>query len=567
MVKKIVPLVILFILIFPAVFPLLHSGFMPTHDGEYHIIRFYEFHKSLIEGVLYPRWAADLQFGYGVPLFNYVYPLPNYIASFLYIFTYSFIDAFKWEMIFATLVGSLFVYLWSKQYWGTLAGVVSAVFYAYAPYHILDVYVRGSVGEVWALAFFPAVLWATAALIHNQKKPYLILIAIFFSFTIFSHNILAVMFCGFYLAFLLYLLCIQRKMKLVLQLFLSLVVGIGMVAIFWLPALFEQKYVTGLQLFDVQKNFAQLYQLLIPSWGTGIFGSGLQNEMSIQIGITNLMAVVISLTIYIIRKIKRKPTGLLGFFLISYFVVFFLMQRVSSPIWSFFPLMNFFQFPWRFLSLEILITAFLAGGIISFIPKLKILNVKLSVILAVFLICIAIFSSIGYTMPAYYHNRTDSHYLSRSNFIDGTNSPGNYFNTIWAKGKFQKTKNPVSVSQGKVTITSFDKKTHEWKIAAILTQDSTVTAYLVYFPGWSLSINGVSKPIHPTEKGLISFAGQKGQNNIRIQYQNTPIQLIGTSITFFSLLGLVLLWYSKKICSSFVRRLANYGRVMPPKHI
>ncbi len=62
-------------------FPLLHSGLFPTHDGEYHVIRFYEFDKVLRDGNLYPRWAPDLNNGYGVPLFNYVYPLPNYFSS------------------------------------------------------------------------------------------------------------------------------------------------------------------------------------------------------------------------------------------------------------------------------------------------------------------------------------------------------------------------------------------------------------------------------------------------------------------------------------------------------
>ena len=87
---------ILFLLfiIFLAVKPLIHSGFPPTHDGEYHVIRFYEFDKALRDGDLYPRWAMDLNNGYGVPLFNYVYPFPNYSASFFHFFGASFTIGF-----------------------------------------------------------------------------------------------------------------------------------------------------------------------------------------------------------------------------------------------------------------------------------------------------------------------------------------------------------------------------------------------------------------------------------------------------------------------------------------
>src|SRR5713226_8690802 len=86
---------------FLSVFSFLGKGLPPTHDGEYHAIRFYEFDKALRDGSFYPRWAPDLNNGFGVPLFNYVYPLPNYIAFFLNVIGFSFINAFKASMIIA----------------------------------------------------------------------------------------------------------------------------------------------------------------------------------------------------------------------------------------------------------------------------------------------------------------------------------------------------------------------------------------------------------------------------------------------------------------------------------
>ena len=93
---------------FIAVASLLSSGLPPTHDGEYHVLRFQQFYKVLSEGSLYPRWAPDFNNGFGIPLFNYVYPLPNYIASALHILGFSFIDSFKLNMILASLTGSFF---------------------------------------------------------------------------------------------------------------------------------------------------------------------------------------------------------------------------------------------------------------------------------------------------------------------------------------------------------------------------------------------------------------------------------------------------------------------------
>src|SRR3989344_3542819 len=135
---------LIFILFFSIIagLPLLHNGFPPTHDGEYHIVRFFLFDESIRDGNLYPRWAAHLNNNFGVPLFNFVYPLPNYIATFFHLFNISFIDSFKLEMLVAILLGGVFFYLWAKEFWGRLGGIVASVFYTFSPYHFLDIYIR-----------------------------------------------------------------------------------------------------------------------------------------------------------------------------------------------------------------------------------------------------------------------------------------------------------------------------------------------------------------------------------------------------------------------------------------
>src|SRR3989338_1418426 len=160
-------------------FSLLHKGLPPTHDGEYHVIRFYEFDKVLRSGSWYPRWAPDLNKEYGIPLFNYVYPLPNYMASFIHVFGFNFIDSFKAEVFLGILTGAIFFYLWARQFWGNLGGVVSSVFYTFSPYHFVDIYIRGSVGEVWALGFFPAFLWAYTRFVKSKRKVFLMFSSIF----------------------------------------------------------------------------------------------------------------------------------------------------------------------------------------------------------------------------------------------------------------------------------------------------------------------------------------------------------------------------------------------------
>jgi hypothetical protein len=90
------------------------------------------------------------------------------------VFGLSFIDAFKGNLLIATAVGVIFFYLWAKLFFDKLSATTAAIFYAFAPYRFVDIYVRGSVGEVWALAWFPAFLWAITYAIQNKKLKFFV---------------------------------------------------------------------------------------------------------------------------------------------------------------------------------------------------------------------------------------------------------------------------------------------------------------------------------------------------------------------------------------------------------
>ncbi len=502
---------------------LFHSGLLPTHDGEYHVIRFYEFDKTLRAGNLYPRWATDLSNGFGLPLFNYVYPLPNYVASLFHFVGFSFIDSFKLNLLFASVLGSLFMFLWAQQFWGKLGGLVSSVFYAFSPYHFLDVYIRGSVGEVWALAFFPAYLWSITEFDKTRKVRFLILSAIFLALIIFSHNILAIMF--FFLAVSYsFFLFINSQKKSILPFIAIFITAIGITSIFWMPAIFEKQYVRGLEIYSYSDNFPEAYQLIVPSWGSG-FSSDLQNQLSFQIGIANLLAVVASILFFFKKGINKK---ILVFFLVWFLIVFFLMLRISLPLWKNLPFFNYFQFPWRFLSLEILFASFLAGGLVKLFK---------SRITAIFLITASIVLGIGYSNIAYYLERTDSYYTSRSNFIDGTNSSGNAFNTIWMGG-LQKRKEKLIFLKGNGNITAQTVTPTVYSFKLESKTQSQLVANIAYFPNWAVYVNGRKQKTKITGDGLFSFQVPQGKNDILIKLEDTNIRKLATAVSILSIIAL-----------------------------
>ncbi|OGK30458.1 hypothetical protein A3F29_00445 [Candidatus Roizmanbacteria bacterium RIFCSPHIGHO2_12_FULL_33_9] len=534
--KKYLIAFIIFIFAFAAGFQLLKPGLIPTHDAEYHIVRFYQFDKAIRDGNLYPRWAPDLNYGFGVPLFNYVYPLPNYLSFMTHLFGISFINSFKLIMFLSFVMGGIFFYFWARDFWGDLGGLVSSIVFLYSPYFFVDIYIRGSIGEVIALSLFPGVLWSVNQALIQERFSFVPLSGIFLALVIFSHNILGFAFFIFLIFYILAIFYLFNKRKIILMESLKIILlGLGLSAIFWIPAIFERNYVRGLEIFDLKRNFAELYQLVIPSWGSGFFGGG-TNEMSVQIGIMNLLAIFISVFVLIKLKLKKKErkAGLITYFLVCFLILFILMTKFSSPVWDFVPFLNFFQFPWRLLSLTILVASFLSGSLFI-ISKSK--------ILAFIIIAGAFFLGIGYTRPAYYHQREDSHYFTRSNFMDGTNSPGNVFNTKWMKWPLKREKEKIEFKDKSARILNSMIKSSRYVLEVSLRKETTMFVNTAYFPGWKVYVDSKSFPVGIERNGSMSVNLPKGTHSIEAKLEDTPIRNISKIISILSFFLIVFIFY------------------------
>ena len=89
-----------------------------SHDGIFHVLRVDELFKMLKLGFFPVRWGLDLDNGYGVPIFNFVYPGPYYLAAIFKFFGISTFWALKLIMVGFYLIGGIFVFLiFRKRNW------------------------------------------------------------------------------------------------------------------------------------------------------------------------------------------------------------------------------------------------------------------------------------------------------------------------------------------------------------------------------------------------------------------------------------------------------------------
>src|SRR5258708_6749493 len=152
------PILVVILSIIPLI-DLFHPGLPITHDGQDHVARIANFYANLQWGVIVPRWAENLNWGYGHPILMFLYPLPSYIASFFHFFTFSFVDSTKLVFGMSFILSGVTMYLWLNEFLRKDAAFVGAILYIFAPYRFIDLYVRGAIGEHIAFVFPPLVLF------------------------------------------------------------------------------------------------------------------------------------------------------------------------------------------------------------------------------------------------------------------------------------------------------------------------------------------------------------------------------------------------------------------------
>src|ERR1035437_635986 len=170
----------------PAVIGLLHSGFPVTDDGGWMVIRSSAFFQTLKSGEFPVRFLMRLNNGYGYPVADFLYPLFMYLSFPIHLLGINFVNTIKTLLILCIFTSSLFTFLWLRKIFDNLPALIGAIVYTFFPYHLFDVYQRGSVGEVLALSILPFILW-------QIERRSLLWISLGIALLIMAHNTLAVL--------------------------------------------------------------------------------------------------------------------------------------------------------------------------------------------------------------------------------------------------------------------------------------------------------------------------------------------------------------------------------------
>lgn len=141
--------------------PMLQRGYPITHSTHFNLNWAFQYQRQFFGGQFYPRWLEYSNFGYGNPTFAFYPPLCMVATLPFRALGLDMLGSLVASMGLAMAVLGLGLYLLLRQVLPWALALVLALLSMAGPYWLVDIYQRGAIGEVWAIAVSPWIFWAS----------------------------------------------------------------------------------------------------------------------------------------------------------------------------------------------------------------------------------------------------------------------------------------------------------------------------------------------------------------------------------------------------------------------
>ncbi len=560
------PALVIFIFCLLAIKPLFIFGFFPIHDDE-QVARIFEMNTVVFQGQFPPRWVPDLGFGYGYPLFNFYPPFVYYLGVAVHLLGFSYINTTKVIIGIGFFLSGFFMYLWTKNRFGILAGLFSALLYIYVPYHSVDIYVRGALSEFFSFVWIPAVFWSLDRLAKEQSKKNIFVTSVLLCLVVLTHSLVMLQFSIFLLLYMLYLLYEHRNnfKRLSISFLIVGIVGFGLTSYFAIPSVLEKQYtlvdtILTKQLANYAIHFVCPNQFWNSPWGYGGSIAGCVDGLSFQVGKLHLiLAGVAVCSVLAGWFFKKRQSGVIVLIIGMFCFSLVIQTEYSKFIWDKISPLWYIQFPWRFLLFSAVFSSFLGGYLLSIVEKFY---AKSAIICFILLSLGTVYFIRNDFRPQTYLALTDDHYLKGNDItwrVSGLSYEyvpkevatkiSNMGTTVLAISKKDIPRNPFTVVSGHMELSLLGNTAIEKNLTTRVTMPGVLQVNSYAFPGWKVLVDGKEQTYNDANSlHLIQIPLSTGQHRIRVIFTNTPIRTKSNLLSLFFLTILVgILFLPKRV--------------------
>ena len=593
----------LFILLLPAIQPLLTADFTCGYDNVLHLWRSLETDALLEHGLIYSRWQPHMALGFGYPMLLFNPPISPLLAALFHRLGLVWPAAVNGVFVTGTLLSAWTVWLLVREWWGDLAGLVAGVVMTTLPFHAYVNFHRASMSEALAWAFPALILWGLIRWQKYGQRWGLLASAGGLAALLLTHDASAYLFLPLPLATVVALALAHRSGRMLGRGLIALALGIGLAAFFWLPSILERSHVQFDRVLDYPyaASFVALDYLLEPPriidptlinpWrpkGIGLLPAvlillspltWLRGTLSSSVG--GCLASARNLPAEAVPPAESTGTRSrasreLRFWLAAVGLVTMGYVAMALPyarlVWRLIPVLQYLHFPWRFLTPAAVGVAILAGAGAHHVLRITHYASRFAPLV---IISALILGSLGWLYPPHCDLPQPATLLGMLAYERTTNElGGTFFNEllpVWVRempvehtldDDLNAGREPVRLRPETLPEGARILNTDYGPVEATIELDTPVpfrVRYLAfYYPGWRVTVDGDPVPIAPTEpNGLISFDVPAGHHTIHVRFGETPLRLLADIISFLSLTILLVLIFRSSRFTFHVSHFTN----------
>jgi hypothetical protein len=525
-------------------------------DGRHFLNRLHELSWLAERGVLWPRWAPNLSYGYGYPVFHYYGSLSFYPALLMHKLGASLLASFQAGFWLAFVFSGWTTFLWLRSVLqDERAALIGAIAYLYVPYHVNAVVYRLNLPEPWALVFPPLVLYGLHRMADRMDWRSIAITALSVAALPLTSNLATLVFLPVLATYALLLVFLSKdRLGLLWLQALSAVLSVGLAAFFIVPALVDRNAVQiergytpgGVNVFH---NFLPLNQVFQQVLTADISRA---NSLYDPISLSPVILVVSAGVLSIFRKrLPRSSWWHVGWATVMIVCCILMAIRASEPLYQALPFLRVLQFPWRFLAPASLLAALLVaaasqaclksladrtawGGTVVLATLIAILGWPL---LYPGLFCglspnptlaDAVASQVGLVGSI----STTAEYLPASVQEIPATSP--MFDD-YVQGRPVIRWDRSRLPEGARTLSIQDEGLRgQWEVDTPVAFDAVYQAFM--FPGWRATVDGNPVDIEIAEPhGLIRIPVPAGRHTIDVRFAGTTDRVIATVVSITAL--------------------------------
>ena len=563
--------------------PLWGPGIVNTRgggDSPFLLQRTMEMANSLRQGIFPVRWMAHAAYDLGYPFFNHYAALPYYISGTLVSLGVNPLSAVQITQTLGFLAAALTMLWWARTvFHSRTAAAIASLAYTFAPFHMVNVYVRGdSLSEFYAFIWYPLILWTLKRLVLHPSRSRLMNAALAYGALILTHNVSALIFSPFALLYGVVVTFThtelrgdhtQRPLPILGYLLAAFVMGMVFTAWFWMPAIIETRYTQmGPEFTEgyfhyvnhfrslnlVQRKWAFDYQVADTTQDAGPFAMGAIQALFALMGISvliwqDLIKRVSTSTQQVNRRRALKSERLT--LMLSLVGSTLMITPWSRPLWDTLPLLPLTQFPWRFLSVQACFSAVVTGALLEnwstpTTPRrmpfgLGAPRLALSVLLGIANISAGMIalhperlvlqaSDVNWTNLLLYETFTGNIGTTiRYEYLPRDVVPRLYISEAVIDGSGH----VIPEGRGASTARLLTRTPTQQRWRVTLPQGPTTVAFPInWWPGWQALVDGAQTPTAPMPgSGRLALTLDAGTHHVTLRLRPTPLERIALVIT------------------------------------